>query len=236
MNVTYIEHSGFIVELKSEILLFDYFKGNIPRLDNNKPIYVFSSHNHHDHFNFKIFELMSRYSDVHYILSNDIKRKFGKNFFTSNCIDEKTYNSIQFIPADSEFQDNYIKIETLKSTDEGVAFIVTAGNKTIYHAGDLNLWVWQGESDAYNSKMTSDFQHEIAKINNRHFDIAFLPLDPRQEDWFYKGFDYFMTHTDTDIAYPMHFWNSPSVIDKLKNMECSAEYRNKIADTNKKSF
>ncbi len=40
------------------------------------------------------------------------------------------------------------EIRTLRSTDEGVAFVVHYAGKTIYHAGDLNWWHWKkGEPD-----------------------------------------------------------------------------------------
>ena len=36
MKITYIHHSSFSVELDNTILLFDYFKGNLPSFDKNK--------------------------------------------------------------------------------------------------------------------------------------------------------------------------------------------------------
>ena len=48
MKVTYIYHSGFAVELDNCILLFDYYKGELPRWEKNKMIYVFASHKHQD--------------------------------------------------------------------------------------------------------------------------------------------------------------------------------------------
>ena len=47
MQVTYIYNSGFLVELDKHILLFDYYQGTIPPLNQNKPLYVFVSHFHH---------------------------------------------------------------------------------------------------------------------------------------------------------------------------------------------
>ena len=44
MQVTYIYNSGFLVELDKHILLFDYYQGTIPPLNQNKPLYVFVSH------------------------------------------------------------------------------------------------------------------------------------------------------------------------------------------------
>lgn len=228
MNITYIEHSCFSVELQKVILIFDYFKGEIPEFDENKTIYVFSSHNHHDHFDISIFQFLKRYPKVNYIFSKDIKRKFGRKFFNEHGVGENIYDKIEFINMSQTLETSYLKVETLKSTDEGVAFIVTVEGKTIYHAGDLNLWWWSGRNEIDNEKARNNYEKEIEKIKNRHFDAAFVVLDPRQGEEFYLGFDYFMKNTDTDKAYPMHCWNDTSVIEKLKAMECSEKYRDKI--------
>ena len=50
MKITYIHHSAFLVETESVYLLFDYFQGNLPELSEKKPLYVFASHRHPDHF------------------------------------------------------------------------------------------------------------------------------------------------------------------------------------------
>lgn len=49
-------------------------------------------------------------------------------------------------------------VETLPSTDEGVAWFVTAEGKFIFHAGDLNWWHWEGEDKAWNANMAADFK------------------------------------------------------------------------------
>ena len=79
MKITYIHHSSFRVELDNTILLFDYFKGNLPSFDKNKKLYVFSSHSHHDHFDESIFNLEKTHPNVEYILSNDIKTTKSQN-------------------------------------------------------------------------------------------------------------------------------------------------------------
>jgi len=228
MKITYIEHSCFSVELDNVILLFDYFKGQLPVFDKEKTIYVFSSHNHHDHFDVSIFQLLKGYPNVKYILSRDIKRKFGRKFFNSHGVDDEIYEKIKFIGSNQILETLDLKIETLNSTDEGVAFIVIADGKTIYHSGDLNLWAWNHKDEINNENARGQFEKEIAKIKNRHFDAAFVVLDPRQEERFYLGFDYFMKNTDTDKVYPMHFWGDSSVIERLKDMNCSEIYRDKI--------
>ena len=124
MKITYIYHSSFCVELDKYILLFDYFQGNIPNFDKNKKLYVFSSHSHHDHFNKCIFKLGETHPDVTYILSNDINSPKSEN--------------IKLMTANERLLVDNLIIETLESSDLGVAFIVRVEDKTIYHAGDLN--------------------------------------------------------------------------------------------------
>lgn len=230
MKITYIEHSCFSAELDNVTLLFDYYKGQLPVFDSEKTIYVFSSHNHQDHFNLSIFELLKEYPKVRYIFSRDIKQKFGPKFFHNHGVDDSIYKEIKFVSSGETIETSDLKVETLTSTDEGVAFIVTVGDKTIYHAGDLNLWTWDRESENDNKNMTAQFEKEMAKIKNRHFDAAFVVLDPRQEGHFHLGFNYFMKNTDTDKVYPMHFWKDNSVIGRLKAMDCSKTYRDKIVD------
>lgn len=72
--------------------------------------------------------------------------------------------------------DNGTQVSTLLSTDSGVAFIVKTSEGAIYHAGDLNDWHWEGETEADNRHMSSMYRAEIDKIKDAHFDAAFVPL------------------------------------------------------------
>ena len=46
MNLKYIYHSSFLLELENAYFLFDYFKGQVPNIDNDKKLYLFFSHGH----------------------------------------------------------------------------------------------------------------------------------------------------------------------------------------------
>ena len=46
MKITYIHQSSSMAELDHAVLLFDYFEGNIPETDREKPLFVFASHRH----------------------------------------------------------------------------------------------------------------------------------------------------------------------------------------------
>ena len=56
MRVTFLAHSGFLVELPSALLLFDYLGAGLPALP-DKPLLIFASHRHEDHFTPSLFPL-----------------------------------------------------------------------------------------------------------------------------------------------------------------------------------
>ena len=229
MKVSYIGHSGFAVELAGCTLLFDYYQGVFPPFALDKPLYVFASHAHQDHFNFAIFGLGKAHPNVTYILSRDIKRKWSAAGFARHGVSKETYDALVFLGAHETKRFGPLCVETFASTDAGVAFLISACGETIFHAGDLNDWVWEGEPPEENQAMTARFQAEVGRLSGRRIDAAFLVLDPRQEADFAQGFDYFMRHTDTVRAYPMHFWNDFSVFARLRALPCSAPYRGRVA-------
>lgn len=217
MRVTYIGHSGFSVELESHILLFDYYEGTMPEFDPAKKLLVFASHSHPDHFNREILKLADVYPDVEYIFPKDI-----------GIAKKKQRASEHFMRKRDEITVGDTKVKSLRSTDEGVAFLVRCEDRIIYHAGDLNWWHWEEEDDAYNRMMRGDYQKEIETLVGEKIDLAFVVLDPRQEEQFYWGFDWYMRHTDTKIVFPMHMWKQYEVQDRLIGMEVSEPYREKI--------
>lgn len=213
MKVTYIGHSGFLVETKNVNLLFDYHTGEIPCIPSEKPLYVLVSHKHADHFNPQIFHLVENFSYIRFLLSYDIKVtpfhaakwKIGKR------VEEK----IITIRAHENYDMGDCTLKTLKSTDSGVAFLVFVDGHTIYHAGDLNWWCWEGDTKQAANNMTANFKREIARLENLYVDVAFLPIDPRQKSLYYLGMDYFLHHVRTGCVFPMHFWNDFAICDKF---------------------
>ncbi len=65
MNITYIYHSSFLIETSTCYYLFDYFRKRLPNLDPEKPIFVFASHFHQDHYNKKVFDLLKQQGMKH---------------------------------------------------------------------------------------------------------------------------------------------------------------------------
>lgn len=248
MNITYIHHSCFSVEIADAVMLFDYYKGCIPMFDLGKHIYVFASHKHHDHFDKNVFELAKTYPNITFILSNDIR--MNDTYMDRNDIPTSVRDRIVYIGKDEKVKfplsvdviekqsinseivsiDSSFIVETLASTDQGVAFLVSYQGKVIYHAGDLNWWTWQGETIEEYNDMTSRFQKEMSKLEGKEIDVAFVPVDPRQEDRFWWGLNSFMKATHTKVVFPMHFWMDYTVITKIKSLDQSKEYADRIMD------
>ena len=57
MRVTYLGHSGFLLEMEDALLLFDYYQAVSPKWIRKKHLFVFVSHVHYDHYNPDIFEI-----------------------------------------------------------------------------------------------------------------------------------------------------------------------------------
>lgn len=213
MEVTYLSHSGVCVETGRCVLLFDYYRGEIPEFGQEKFVYVFASHRHPDHFSEEIFKLAEQYPNVTYLLSSDIRLPISKE---KGGKEPPEALKVIRMGAGQERAVGDILVRTLKSTDAGVAFLVKAEGDTVYHAGDLNWWHWNGESKAYNRNMEVNYKCEIDKIQKEQVKAAFLPLDPRLEDAYDKGIRYFMETVDCDFIFPIHMWDDYEVIGKLK--------------------
>ena len=221
MKVTYIHHSCFLAETEKFYYLFDYEKGSLPEMNAEKPIFVLSSHGHRDHYNPEIFSLLEAagMQQIHAVLSDDIKTP------------PKT--ALRVSPEREYCLEGGQTLTTLRSTDMGVAFLIEDGQGLIYHAGDLNEWVWEGESDSYNEEMTANYRKQIAllaeTLKQREIDTAFVVLDPRQEKDYDRGLCWFLEHIPVKTVYPMHYWGQPSVIDRF--LKAHPEYSGKIQRT-----
>lgn len=235
MKINYIHHSSFLVELETMTLLFDYTQGALPEIKKDKPLLVFASHRHGDHYSDKVLDFIKEYENIRFIFSDDIWRSRLPEECLKDITSMKPGEELGFQFADGKITEQSsdggksdVKVLTYCSTDEGVAFLVKAEGKVIYHAGDLNNWYWEGEPGDWNETMAKRYTLEVDKMEGMSIDAAFLPLDPRQEKAFYLGFDEFMKKTQVSHAFPMHCWGDFSVIKRLIDMEVSGPYRDRI--------
>jgi len=224
MQVIFIHHSCFLVEVDDKVLIFDYFdgervnnfhfRGKLPTYAPDTKIYMFASHSHADHYDMDILRLSEQYENIHYILSKDIR--ISPNFLKKHGINPMVREKVTFVKENESYEVAGISIKTLRSTDTGVAFYVTIDGVSLYHAGDLNDWRMEGAGDLINGRMRRNYRHEINKLKNLPLNVAFVPVDPRLQSYQFEGIKYFLETTDAEYVFPMHMWQDYSGIALLK--------------------
>jgi L-ascorbate metabolism protein UlaG (beta-lactamase superfamily) len=222
MHITYIHHSGFLVETRRCYYIFDYESGALPAMDPEKPVFVLSSHSHGDHYRPEVFDLLrdAGMQSIRAVLSHDIVPPAGIDTLSVLPNAQYTLNPRQ-------------RVTTFRSTDLGVAFLVEDEEHLIYHAGDLNDWVWEGEPEAWNAQMTADYRRQIRllgeALGQRSVDAAFVVLDPRQEADYDRGMCFFLEHIVAKQVYPMHYWGNPGIIETF--LQDHPQYQGQIQKT-----
>lgn len=226
IKVNYLFNSGFLIETKNYLLIFDYYldcvdEGQIDvsngvitekELLTNKKILVFTSHGHEDHFNPIILDWRKKRQDIKYILSSDIELR-----------DED--ESINIVSSYDTLDIEGVSIKTYGSTDAGISFWLRVDDVSIFHAGDLNWWHWFDESEEFNQNQERVFKQEIERIKDNKVDIAFFPVDPRLIESYYLGGEYFIKELNPKILIPMHFGRNYEVIKKFTSKVRNYETR-----------
>jgi len=207
MKLTYIYHSGYAIEGDGFTIIIDYYKdsSDIPGegivhkelLKKEGKLYVLCTHSHHDHFNKEILKWKWEHPNVIYIFSKDIL-KYRK---------AKDRDAI-YLDKSNTYTDETLSIRAFGSTDLGISFLIKAGGKTIFHAGDLNNWHWNEESTQEEIEEAELFyQNELDLLadNVNHLDLAMFPVDPRLGKDYMKGAEQFVKAIPTNVFAPMHF-------------------------------
>jgi L-ascorbate metabolism protein UlaG (beta-lactamase superfamily) len=180
----------------------------------DKPLFVFVSHRHHDHYSPAIWDLAHGRDEVYYILDKDVTQREGDNILR--------------VAPHQRYSFRGLKIETLLSTDEGCAFLIEAEGLLLYHAGDLNWWHWAGEAESFNRWQEKTFKQEIARLRGRRIDCAFAPLDPRLEDSAWWGFAELLGSCEIAAVFPMHYGERRAEMLRYLERPELQPYRHKI--------
>ncbi len=167
LEVRYVQNSGFIVATDQQVLVFDYVR-SIPgieglpnevtpwtgRRDDDRPVVVFVTHSHSDHFSPEIFEWAKTHRRIQYVLG------FPGATPMQNAHVMSPHESLDV---------QGLRVRTSGSTDAGVGFLVTIAGVTLFHAGDLALW---------DEASREAFAAEIAWVKSQGLpvDLAFLPI------------------------------------------------------------
>ena len=216
MTLTYIFHSGFVLETEQSILVFDYWLDPSGVMDSvlrsEKPMYVFSSHFHEDHFTNEIFEWKKQKPNITYILSKDIykHRRAGKE------------DADVWLAKGGTWSDDTISVWAMGSTDSGVSWIVETKGHRIFHAGDLNNWYARFLQDVKPGETiySEEFDEEIEPIAHEKqflgelkdirkitdgFDVVMFPVDGRIGNGYTLGGRQFIERFKVRLFVPMHF-------------------------------
>ncbi|MDR1831952.1 MAG: MBL fold metallo-hydrolase [Fusobacteriaceae bacterium] len=225
MKILFVNHSCFIVESESGILIFDFYKLPWQKnkefspeqvLDSGKKLFVFASHGHEDHYSAKIMAWDNGKRDITFILSDDITTTAEKE------------NRL-IVGENRELTAGPLQIRTFGSSDLGVSFLVRVDGKTLFHAGDLNWWHWDEETPDERKYAEDLFKgivkqiREYVKKEKIAMDVAFFPVDGRLDYAWSWGGEYFIREFHPKIFVPMHFWKNfqltQSFSDHMMNLQ-----------------
>jgi len=205
VKVTHLFHSGFMLETEHHVLIFDYFEGDdclkLTHEDfkNIENVFVFSTHSHRDHFDKKILDWNASNINIHYVLSDDITLKYPEpNHHFMKPYEHKLIDKLNII--------------TYGSTDLGLSFLVEVDGFSIFHAGDLNWWHWKKDSQEGQEKEEKDYKTEVDRLKGKEIDIAFIPVDPRLDEYYYLAGEYFAKTINPKVIVPMHFSNHYGIV------------------------
>ncbi|MDO4703797.1 MBL fold metallo-hydrolase [Tannerella sp.] len=206
MKLTYIFHSGYLVQTERSILIIDYWKDSenkaVERALSNCSgrVYVLCTHWHPDHFNPEILTWKEKYPDIRYVLSKDILKK-----------KLVSADDASFLIKGEVWEDELVRVKAFGSTDVGVSFLIETEGKMIFHAGDLNNWHWDEESTEEEA-MASErlYLRELKTLTNvtKRLDLAMFPVDARLGTNYMRGAEQFVDALHTDWFAPMHFGES----------------------------
>ncbi|MDE6009781.1 MAG: MBL fold metallo-hydrolase [Muribaculaceae bacterium] len=220
VSVTYIWHDCFVISTDEITMVFDFWKDpeaesrKFPRFieeaSSEKPIYIFVSHHHKDHFVKEIFEWERKFENITYILSKDVARSVRHILNHQSLykgIKPEPERVIVMGEGDSH-ADRFLEIKAYGSTDIGNSYFISTCGLNIFHAGDLNAWLWIDESTPTEiEEAMGHYREIIQKIKGEvsFFDIAMFPVDSRIGTEYYAGAKIFVEEFDVRRFFPMHF-------------------------------
>ena len=199
---TFLGHSGFLLEFPDAYLLFDWAEGQLPAIDNNKTLYILISHLHSDHVCGKVFELAQSHPKCTVFVGHD-----DMSYFDS--FSETIKNRLILLDGNQAYgsEDGKIGIQTLPSTDLGVAYSVLIDGMRIFHSGDLSIW--------RSSDSKELFEQYIKPIAGQEFDYGMLVMESRFGPVGKDTVLDYLKNTRFRLWSPMHLWGNYAYADSF---------------------
>lgn len=231
IKTVYIYHDCFVVRTANVTLVFDFWKdpyqmGPLPNplmeIDGNMPVYVFVSHGHKDHYNPEIFNWSQHFRNIRYVVSKDVMKRIKHIISPDSTYKGVKVDASRIIAMRSNeiYDDGLVKVRSFASTDIGNSYAVETGGYSLFHAGDLNAWIWKDEStDQEIRKALGDFNAIVDRIYEfyKEFDFCFFPVDSRIGTDYFTGARIFLERFRIGNFFPMHYelGDNPSSISRL---------------------
>lgn len=219
-TLTYIYHDCFVYEDKETIIVFDYWTDPLsankeePRFlkeaSKDKHLIVLVSHHHKDHYSKDIFAWEKKFNKITYVLSGDTA-KFCRHLLKQDTLFAGTKpspeNVIILKPGEKAIIEG-IEVEAFDSSDIGNSYALNIEGTIVFHAGDLNAWIWKDESTEKEvSEAIENFNVILEKIAAKYpkIDVAMFPVDARIGRDYFTGAKMFVREIDVKRFFPMHF-------------------------------
>jgi len=207
MKITFLKHSGILVENDTHQIFFDVISDIAALIDEHKKIIFCISHSHADHF--VKSKITFDHLDVAYVFSEDVPADDTQNVYVLAPLKKVTVDGIVF--------------KAYASSDLGNAYTIFFDNKTLFFAGDLNWWHWENNDFETNKKEEILFKSIVETIEEKRFDVAFIPVDPRQGEAYHITGDYFLEMFEITHFVPIHFGSRFDITEKFKKHRNSEE-------------
>jgi len=199
-KVWFLGHSGWAVKTQNHFLVFDYFCNTwdrkaddsclasgciIPAEIQDQNVTVFSTHNHGDHYDARIFNWKEDIPNIEYVL----------------CWNQNTDgNEYTMIPVHEEKQMGDMNVYTHYSTDLGGGYLIEVDGLTLLHMGDHA----NGEDE-----LMAAYTDEVDLIKERTADIDILFAGIRgcslgEPEQVKKGLYYTLENLQPKLFVPMH--------------------------------
>ncbi len=220
IKISFIWHDCFVVETDSAEIVFDFWKdpavkeNELPiflqKRDSSKPLFVFVSHHHKDHYVKEIFSWTEVCDNIHYILSHDTSR-FARHILSATSLysgPRPLSEQVTVLKPGEKCNIGPMIVEAFGSTDIGNSYLAEIDGNKFFHAGDLNAWIWKDDST---EKEIEDALHAfstiIESISSRYpeIDYAFFPVDSRIGTDYFTGASIFVDKIYVRRFFPMHF-------------------------------
>ncbi len=197
-RIWYFHNSGWAVETARHLLVFDFIEAagydTVPRLatrlvetavKDHRRVVVLVSHEHEDHYSPAIFRWQKLDPRILYVFGWKVRPSENR----------------VLLEARADTVVDSLRIRTVRSTDSGVGYLVSADGLTIFHAGDHAEW---------DASARAAYRGEIDWLAalQQGVDIAFLPIATGETcealDDIRMGATYALVKLRPAVAFPMH--------------------------------